>query len=316
MSAFNVLFLAYLNQSGDYKKAGRIDFSPESGAYSSAIALYGVSSIDAGLSPGTRETKFIIIDSAAVLGTNNPLSNIVPTREGLLIYKVQKGDNLSRIAANFGISLNTILWANVNLKPNLLQPGQEIVILPVTGILHQIQEAETLESIANQYKMSVQRILNANPHLVPAKLSVGSTVIIPDAQPYQSSRLASLVSLPDLGGYFSIPTTGWNWGQLHNYNAVDIANACGTPVYAAAEGLVIEEVPYGWNGGYGEYIAIEHPNGTKTKYAHTQKNAVFVGDYVLKGDLIAYIGNTGTTHGPTGCHLHFEVIGAKNPFAK
>ncbi|MBI2604018.1 MAG: M23 family metallopeptidase, partial [Candidatus Harrisonbacteria bacterium] len=43
---------------------------------------------------------------------------------------------------------------------------------------------------------------------------------------------------------------------------------------------------------------------------------VSVGDYVAQGDIIGYIGNSGNTHGPTGCHLHFEVMGARNPFAK
>ena len=121
---------------------------------------------------------------------------------------------------------------------------------------------------------------------------------------------------PDLGKYLTIPAAGWNWGQLHNYNAVDIANTCGTPVYAAAEGLVSESRQGSWNEGYGSYVIIKHPNNVLTKYAHNRKNLVSVGQYVLRGDLIAYVGNTGNTHGPTGCHLHFEVKGAKNPFAK
>ena len=59
---------------------------------------------------------------------------------------------------------------------------------------------------------------------------------------------------------------------------------------------------------------IEHPNGTKTRYAHTDENFVRVGDYIAQGKEIATIGSTGNTHGPTGCHLHFEIYGAKNPF--
>ena len=51
-------------------------------------------------------------------------------------------------------------------------------------------------------------------------------------------------------------------------------------------------------------------------YYEMEKNFVWVGDYVLQGDLIAYIGNTGNTHGPTGCHLHFDVLGARNPFVR
>ncbi len=279
-------------------------------------AFYSGSPIDSDASAGGEETRFIIVDGDTLLNANNPLSNVVPTRDGLMIYKIQRGDTLSRIAANFGISLNTILWANENLKASSLSPGKEIVILPITGVLHQIQEGDTLETIANQYDVPAERILRANPSLLPSKIDSISSIIIPSAQPIPGSRLSSLTKLPNLSGYFSIPTTGWNWGRLHNNNAVDIANACGTPIYASAEGLVSESSDSGWNGGYGGYVLIEHPNGTKTKYAHNQKNIVSVGDYVAKGDQIAVIGNTGLTHGPTGCHLHFEVFGARNPFTK
>lgn len=117
-------------------------------------------------------------------------------------------------------------------------------------------------------------------------------------------------------GYFIAPTTGWNWGKIHDYNAVDIANICGTPVHAAAEGLVIESKTEGWNDGYGSYIEIEHPNTMKTRYAHLSKNTAQLGQYITQGDLIGQIGNTGNTHGPTGCHLHFEVRGGKNPLGK
>ncbi|MDO8430023.1 MAG: M23 family metallopeptidase [bacterium] len=317
MSAFNLIFIGYLNQSTRISGTSLLnqDLFQENLTYTGLASAEGLGMVDSSFGGEAKETRFIIIESDSLLNSGNPLSNILPTREGLIIYKIQKGDNLSRIAANFGISLNTILWANNDLKVNSLKPGQEIVILPVTGILHQVQEEETLESISAKYEVALQRILNANPVLVPAKLSAGATIIIPDSSPIRNNQ-SSLTKLPNLAGYFSIPTTGWNWGQLHNYNAVDIANACGTPIYAAAEGLVVEESSGGWGEGYGTYIVIEHPNGTKTKYGHNQKNLVSVGDYVLKGDQIGTIGNTGLTHGPTGCHLHFEVKGAKNPFSK
>lgn len=121
--------------------------------------------------------------------------------------------------------------------------------------------------------------------------------------------------LPEIDGYFIMPTNGWNWGQLHYNNAVDIAGVCGSEVYAAQSGAVAEEAGEGWNGGYGNYVAVEHPNGTKTLYAHTSKNLVTVGDLVMQGEVIALTGNTGNVNGETGCHLHFEVHGAENPFA-
>lgn len=259
---------------------------------------------------------FILVDESSLLGTSNPLSNILPTRDGLMIYKVQAGDTLSQIAAQFGISLNTILWANSNLRSNFISPGQEIAILPVSGVVHIAEEGETVGSIADLYKVDANKILKYNPKSSLNNLPVGISLIIPGAKPIKIASRLAIANLPDVSNYFILPTKGWNWGRLHPTNAVDIANACGTPIYAAAEGLVTDEKSYGWNGGYGYYIDIEHPNGTMTKYSHTQSNIVAVGDYVLQGDLIGYIGNTGNTHGPTGCHVHFEVRGAKNPFIK
>lgn len=258
----------------------------------------------------------IIVEDSAFLNTGNPQSSVLVNRDGLTIYKVQKGDTLSSIAANFGISLNTIYWANKGIKSGSLRLGQEITVLPVTGVIHQVQSGETLESIANMYDASEARIAKYNKKVLAQGLAVGANIIVPDAKPKSGVAATGVSALPDLGNYFAIPTTGWNWGKLHNYNAVDIANACGTPIYAAAEGLVAETKDAGWNEGYGGYVIIEHPNGTKTRYAHNSKNVVSVGNYVLQGDLIAYIGNTGNVHGPTGCHLHFEVMGARNPFAK
>jgi murein DD-endopeptidase MepM/ murein hydrolase activator NlpD len=117
-----------------------------------------------------------------------------------------------------------------------------------------------------------------------------------------------------------MPAYGYDWGILHHYNAVDIAASCGTPVVAAAEGLVVPDDSFGdgvdgWNGGYGSFVLIEHPfgDGVRTRYAHLGKALVSIGDYVKQGQEIGIMGDTGEA---TGCHVHFEVYGAQNPFAK
>ncbi len=127
-------------------------------------------------------------------------------------------------------------------------------------------------------------------------------------------------SLPNFNRNFILPAKGYNYGILHNYNAVDIANACGTPVVAAASGVVvpdpnISDVLGGWNGGYGNFVLVQHTFGNEvsTRYAHLAQVLVQVGDVVKQGQEIGLMGETGDA---TGCHVHFEVIGAKNPFAK
>jgi murein DD-endopeptidase MepM/ murein hydrolase activator NlpD len=120
-----------------------------------------------------------------------------------------------------------------------------------------------------------------------------------------------------LTNYFIQPARGTNWGILHAHNAVDIANVCGTSVVASAAGIVTESSGEGnWNGGYGNYVVLEHPNGVKTKYAHLGTVGVSLGDEVRQGDGIGTIGATGHVVGATGCHLHFEVLGAVNPFVR
>ncbi|MDR6866553.1 murein DD-endopeptidase MepM/ murein hydrolase activator NlpD [Microbacterium resistens] len=87
------------------------------------------------------------------------------------------------------------------------------------------------------------------------------------------------------------------------HRGVDLANGCGAPIYAAHEGTVDYA---SWNGGYGNYIRIQHGGGVATGYAHIVDGGFNVGwgDYVQAGQVIAYAGNTG---GSFGCHLHFEV---------
>src|SRR3989344_8047386 len=163
MSISNLLFLASTKQSLPGFSRLRSQFNylnsavfSENSFYSDLAAAKEINQADLDFA-SREEARFFIVDSDSFLSSGNPLTNAIPTREGLIIYKVQKGDNLSRIAAKFGISLNTIFWANENLKPTLLQPGQEILILPVTGILHQVRDGETLESIAVNYNIAVDK---------------------------------------------------------------------------------------------------------------------------------------------------------------
>ena len=254
---------------------------------------------------------FILADMGSYLNTS-PATSTTTSRKGLLIYRTQKDDTLSTIAANFGISVNTIIWANHIANSNLVKPGQEIVILPVSGILHEVRDGETLESIAKLYSISSKKITTFNKD---NKISQGDTVIVPNVKPIKDKTASDLPSVAD---YLILPVeNGWNWGKLHE-SAVDISAACGTPIYASAEGLVVEVgSPKNWNSGYGGYIKIKHPlYDMETLYAHNSVNDVAVGDYISQGKKIAKVGKTGLVQGPTGCHVHFGVFGAKNPFTK
>lgn len=267
--------------------------------------------------PGQPEDLlgFYVSNQDSLNNQNSPLTSIRQERSGVLIYKVQKGDTLSTIAADFGINSSSITLAN-NIKTSHLNSGQEIVILPVSGVKHEIKIGDTLETIAEYYSADPQKITEFN-NLKNGTLKPGETLIVPDGKMPQAQRAltqtkATTSTLPSYPNYYSIPTTGINWGILHTNNAVDIANRCGTTVIASAEGLVTN-VSFGWNSGFGNYVEIQHPNGTETLYAHLSQIDIKEGEYVSSGQPIGLMGNSGYS---TGCHLHFEIHGAKNPFAK
>ncbi|MEK7076898.1 MAG: peptidoglycan DD-metalloendopeptidase family protein, partial [Patescibacteria group bacterium] len=239
-------------------------------------------------------------------------TNIIAGRNGIKTYKVQKGDTISGIAARFGISLDTLKWANPGIR-SFLNTGDALTIPPVDGVIYEVRSGDSFESITKRYRVDAALVVKYNPEYQKLFDKPGAKVVLSYAK---QVAYAPEKNLPAMARYFALPARGWNWGALHYNNAVDIADNCGSPIYASAEGLVTEVSDEGyWNDGYGNLVVVEHPNGTKTRYAHTEKSLVKIGDYVSQGEKIATIGNTGNTHGPTGCHLHFEVEGAQNPFA-
>ncbi len=92
---------------------------------------------------------------------------------------------------------------------------------------------------------------------------------------------------------------GNRWGAIHG--GIDIANAIGTPIYAATDGEVIDAGPA---SGFGQWIRVRADDGTVTVYGHIETIEVSEGQRVLAGDEIAKMGNRGFSTGP---HLHFEV---------
>ena len=238
-------------------------------------------------------------------------------------YFVEKGDTLLGIAQKFGVSLDSILWANNLRKDSVLQSGQKLVILPVSGVLHYVQKGDTLEDIAKKYKADLSEIISFNELSSPDDIHIGDALVVPGGtMPKKKYVQQNSLSVPLADNYFIIPvsspyviTQGLHWR-----NAVDFShsgNACGKPIYAAAQGKVLK-VRYGWNMGAGNYVTILHPNGVVTMYGHLQTILVKVGDLVSQGQIIALMGGKPGTPGAgrsTGCHLHFGVYGARNPFA-
>ncbi len=241
-------------------------------------------------------------------------------------YEVREGDSVSEIADMFGVSVATILSANDIKDASTIQPGDTLRILPVSGVVYTIKRGGTLSDVAALFDVEVDAIADINGIDPNTSLAAGTELIVPGGKslPAKKSTPKSSTSsgvavakkvLPSLNGYFGNPVPGAYVSQgLHGKNGIDLAGIpSGTPVYAAAAGTITTAESDGlYNGGYGNYVDIAHDNGTVTRYAHLSSVSVAVGQTVEKGEKIGGVGNTGRS---TGNHLHFEVHGAKNPFA-
>jgi LysM repeat protein len=233
------------------------------------------------------------------------------------LYIVREGDTLSQIAEMYDVSAKTILWANDIKDMSTIHPGDSLIILPITGVRHVVKKGDTIQSIAKKYNGDADDILAYNQLVSADQMVVGDTIVIPDgvisaSAPTKSAGGGKVASGNGSSGFTnplpgSIKTQG-----VHGYNGVDLSGVpVGSAVVAAAAGEVIVAKASGWNGGYGAYVVIKHPNGTQTLYAHLSSVSVSAGSAVTKGQKIGGMGNSGRSTGP---HLHFEVRGARNPF--
>jgi murein DD-endopeptidase MepM/ murein hydrolase activator NlpD len=236
-------------------------------------------------------------------------------RDQVLTYQVEQGDTLSSLANKFGVSVETIRWANT-LSRDTLQVGQELKIPPVTGVVHKVREGETVYSIARKYGTEAQKIVNFPfndfADLDSFALNVGQTLIVPDGEIVQvenkpsSPRITSVQpsNLSSGGsGQFSWPTVGViTQYPIWYHMALDIANREAPGITAAGDGTVIS-VQY-LKYGYGHHAIIDHGDGLSTLYGHMTDVYVKAGDKVTRGQVIGKMGSTGRS---TGTHLHFEV---------
>ena len=234
-------------------------------------------------------------------------------RGEIAVYIVQPGDTVSTIAEKFGVSENTIRWAN-NLQKDKLKASQELKILPINGIAHKVQRGETVWSIAKKYSVGAQGIVDFpfNTFVNDEKftVAVGQTLIVPDGVMPKEQPVYLAQTTPDAGtvtaiGQFAWPVQGRiTQGYIWYHKAIDIANKSAPPILAADSGKVIGAgSPWGW--GYGNHVIIDHNNGYQTLYAHLSKIYVREGQSVKRGDSLGQMGATGRA---TGIHLHFEII--------
>lgn len=275
-------------------------------------------------------------DSAVVApaGPEGAIGNVdeLDSNGQISVYVTHEGDTLSGIAKMFDVTVNTILWANTVVSSSkTLKAGQTLIILPISGVKYTIKKGDTIKTVAKKFKGDVDEITQYNGLKENQVLVVGEELIIPDGEvaPTVAKTVAVTIAgaaknptsrlkgynVPDYPGYYIRPVgSACRISQgLHGWNAVDLQCSVGTPVGASSQGTVLIAKMGGWNGGYGNYVVLNHPNGTQTVYGHLSKVNVVPGQIVYQGQ---NIGNTGNSGNSTGPHVHFEIRGGKNNFYK
>ena len=238
-------------------------------------------------------------------------------RDKIIEYQVTAGDTISQIAEQFGISVDTVRWANDLSDVDSIAPGDKLKILPVTGTAHKVTPGETIYSIAKKYQTESQAILDFPFNDIGDDLAikVDQSLIVPNGvppskpkpPPTQYLAKTNIIVSQTADGRFIWPSPGYI-GQYFSYYhpAIDIVNSAGPQVVAADSGRIVVA---GWpdHSGYGNRVIVDHGNGFITLYAHLAKVLVSAEsgkNYVNKGQTIGIMGATGRA---TGIHVHLEV---------
>lgn len=237
-------------------------------------------------------------------------------RDKIITYTVERGDTISTIARKFGISEETVKWAN-DLTSDNITVGDELKILPVTGISYKVTKGDTVYSIAKRFDTIPQKIVdfpfNDFANLETFSLVEGQILIVPDGiKPSEKPSIRREVYL--VQGPVSVSSAGFTWpvrGYVSQFAswyhmAIDIISPVGTPIVSAQNGRVIKISTGVWDGGYGNNVVIDNGAGYQTLYAHMSNVNVSIGQDVVSGKTV--IGGVGNTGRSTGAHVHLEII--------
>lgn len=250
--------------------------------------------------PARSETLWkrvlVLLAALALVFTALPLSAQRPR-----VHTVAAGDTLARIARRYHATIESIREANrirgdrLRLGQELLVPreGEDPVALRAGRVAPSGPTPEQVRATARANRIGLGRARTAQTLLShpPERAWIVAA---------GGARLPGTLEQPVRGGQF---IRGWGSGRAGYHLAIDIRGPVGANIRAAERGVVA----YSGNeiSGYGNFVMIQHPNGWVTAYAHNRENTVRAGETVRRGQTVAHLGNTGTSH---GAHLHFMFI--------
>jgi len=245
------------------------------------------------------------------------------------VYTVKEGDSLWSIARAHDMYVTDIVASNAIQEDSILALGQSIILSKPTPLVTVVAQVEGNETVPIPYQTITENDNSVNGIKVKTEGKNGEKFIA-----YTATLRNGVVESKNIIEEKVIKTAvdkvvvkgrsvqvasrsggGTSTGKLHwpvsgsisqsfgrGHTGMDIAGASGSAIGAADGGTVTFA---GWQGGYGNFIIINHGNGIVTRYAHCSKLLVQKGQKVSQGQTIGLRGSTGRSTGP---HLHFEVM--------
>lgn len=271
------------------------------------------------------------VNPELVMDGDTVLALLLSGQEEFSTYVVKRGDTLSGIARSNNTSVTSLREANPQVNNDTIQIGQVLNLETSTALLHveTVEELKVTESIPRPVKYQANSDMSVRGDQVLQGGADGSREVVYKVEKVNGVEVrrtqvsSSVIRQPETKvvltgiGYWPARPTGMfrfplNTGSVSSpfgnrkngfHRGIDIATARGTPIYAAADGTVRTRA---FTSSYGYHVVIEHANGYSTLYAHATSisSSVRVGQKVVRGQVIAWVGSTGFSTGP---HLHWEV---------
>ncbi len=153
-----------------------------------------------------------IMATPQVLGALMEGSDFEGARREIIEYEIKKGDSLWSIAVEFGVSIDTIIWAN-DVDSALIRPGQKLLILPVSGVMHLVESGDTVSTIAEEYKAEAKDVFAFNDINGNGDVFEGEVLIIPGGQMPSYSSVSQSSTAETLSGL----STNDFYGKSHAF---------------------------------------------------------------------------------------------------
>ena len=291
------------------------------------------------LEPGSGQNAQVPEDrrAATATPTATQITTLSAPATAIITYTVKTGDTLFSIANAFHVTPETVLWSNFDVlsgNPDVLSPGQELVIPPVDGVYYLWQPGDNLKAVAARFGVDPQTILEypgnqVDPNSTSAENfspDPGSGVIIPGGKrtfegwdppaisrdspaeaSYDGPGACGEVNKGATGsGVFAWPTKSRSLSPdrfSSSYPGIDIAGQVEDPVYAADSGVVVFA---GWSeSGLGNLVVIDHGSGWQSAYGHLDEVTVACGESTGQGTPVGALGQAGNA---SAAVLHFELL--------